>query len=112
MIAPTPWVSSMVVIPKPNGKLRIGLDLKELNKVIHREHYPLPTIEYVATCLHGAKIFTKLDVKDGFWHIDLDQESSYLTTFNTPCGRYRWKRNARPYGQDRSSKAPGLSPIL
>ena len=82
----------MVVIPKPNGKLRIGLDLKELNKVIQREHYPLPTIEDVATCLHGTKFFTKLDVKDGFWHIELDQESSYLTTFNTPCGRYRWKR--------------------
>ena len=94
--APTPWVSSMVVIPKPNGKLRIGLDLKELNKAIQREHYPLPTIEDVATCLHGAKIFTKLDVKNGFWHIELDQESSYLTTFNTPCGTYRWKR--MPFG--------------
>lgn len=82
--APTPWVSSMVVVPKPNGKLRICLDPKELNKAIQREHYPLPTIEDVATRLHGAKIFTKLDVKNGFWHIELDQESSYLTTFNTP----------------------------
>ena len=89
LIPPTPWISSMVVIPKPNGKLCIGLDLKELNKVIQREHYPLPTIEDVATCLHETKIFTKLDVKDGFWHIELDEESSYLTTFNTPCGRCR-----------------------
>ena len=50
----------------------------------------------MATRLHGAKIFTKLDVKNGFWHIELDQESSYLTTFNTPFGRYRWRR--MPFG--------------
>ena len=50
----------------------------------------------VATRLHRAKIFTKLDVKNGFWHIELNQESSYLTTFNTPFGRYRWKR--MPFG--------------
>ena len=66
--APTPWVSSMVVVPKPNGKLRICLDPKELKKAIQREHYPLPTIEDVATRLHGAKIFTKLDVKNGLAH--------------------------------------------
>ena len=90
--APTSWVGSIVVIPKPNGKLRICLDPKELNKAIQREHYPLLTIEDGATCLHGAKIFSKLDVKNGFWHIELDQESSYLTTFNTPFGRYRWMR--------------------
>ena len=58
--APTPWVSSMVVLPKPKGKFRIYLDPKELNKAIQREHYPLPTIEDVATRLHGANTFTKL----------------------------------------------------
>ena len=94
--APTPWVSSLVVVPKKNGKLRLCLDPKDLNLAIQREHYPLPTIEDVATCLHGAKVFTKLDVRNGFWHIKLDNSSSYLTTFNTPFGRYRWKR--MPFG--------------
>ena len=56
----------------------------------------MPTIEDVATRLHGAKVFTKLDVRNGFWHVKLDEESSYLTTFNTPFGRYRWKR--MPFG--------------
>jgi len=46
---PTPWVSSMVVVPKKDGKLRICLDHRDLNKAIRREHYPLPTIEDVAT---------------------------------------------------------------
>ena len=52
---PTKWISSMVVVPKKNGTLRICLDPKELNAAIQREHYPLPTIEDVATRLHGAK---------------------------------------------------------
>ena len=93
---PTSWVSSLVVVAKPNGKLRLCLDPKDLNKAIQREHYPLPTIEDVATRLRGAKVFTKLDVRNGFWHVCLDEESSFLTTFNTPFGRYRWRR--MPFG--------------
>ena len=58
---PTPWISSMVTVPKKNGKLRICLDPRDLNRAIQREHYPLPTIEDIATRLHGAKVFTKLD---------------------------------------------------
>lgn len=41
---PTQWVSSLVVVPKKNGKLRLCLDPKDLNKAIQREHYPLPTM--------------------------------------------------------------------
>ena len=52
---PTAWVSSMVVVPKANGKLRICLDPQDLNRAILREHYPLPTVEDVATHLYGAK---------------------------------------------------------
>ena len=63
---PTKWISSMVVVPKKNGTLRICLDPKELNAAIQREHYPLPTFEDVATRLHGAKVFTVLDVRSGF----------------------------------------------
>ena len=94
--APTPWVSSLVVIPKKNGMLRLCLDPKDLDKAVQWEHYPLPTIEDVATRLHGAKVFTKLDVRSGFWHITLDNASSYLTTFNTPFGRFRWR--CMPFG--------------
>ena len=82
----------MVTVPKKNGKICICLDPKNLNKAIQRENYLLPTIEDIATCLHGAKVFTKLDVHSGFWHIALDKKSSYLTTFHTPFGRYHWNR--------------------
>jgi len=59
---PTTWVSSMVVVPKKDGKLRICLDPRDLNKAIRHEHYPLPTIEDVVTRLYGAKVFTVLEV--------------------------------------------------
>ena len=93
---PTKWVSSLVVVPKKTRKLRLCLDPRDLNQAIQREYYPLPTIEDVATRLHGAKVFTKLDARNGFWHVTLDEKSSFLTTFNTPFGRYRWKR--MPFG--------------
>ena len=46
---PTQWISSMVVVPKRNGSLCICLDPKDLNRAIQCHHYPLPTIEDIAT---------------------------------------------------------------
>ena len=92
----TPWVSSMVAILKKNGTLRMCLDPKDLNRAIQRENYPLPTIEDVATRLDGAKVFTIMDMQSGFWSVQLDEQSSYHTTLNTPFGRYRWVR--MPFG--------------
>ena len=60
---PTPWFSSMVVVPKKNGALRISLDPKDLNTAIKWEHYPLPTIDDIAMRLHEAKLFTILGMR-------------------------------------------------
>jgi len=76
----------MVVVRKP-GKLRLCIDPKDLNKVIKRPHYPLPTIEDIRPKLTNAKLFSILDAKNGFWQIQLDESSSYLTTFWPPFGR-------------------------
>ncbi|XP_060070555.1 uncharacterized protein K02A2.6-like [Ylistrum balloti] len=92
---PTAWVSSMVMVVKPE-KIRICIDPKDLNKALKRSHYPLPTIEDILPQLHRAKVFSVLDARSGFWHVELDEESSLLTTFNTPYGRYRWLR--MPFG--------------
>ena len=85
-----------MVVPKKDGKIRLCLDPKDLNQALQREHYPLPTIEDLETRLHRAKVFTKLDVGNGFWHIKLDDSLSYLTTFNTPFGHYESK--LMPFG--------------
>ena len=92
----TDWCSPMVVVPKPNGELRICADLTKLNQSIVRERYMLPTVEHTLGQLTGAIVFTKLDANSGFWQLKMDEESSYLTTFISPFGRYRYLR--LPYG--------------
>ena len=92
---PTEWVSSMVTVIKPS-KIRICIDPRDLNQAIKREHYPMKTIEEVVAEIPGAKVFSTLDAKSGFWQIKLDEASSKLCTFNSPFGRYRFTR--LPFG--------------
>ena len=92
---PTSWISSMVAVNRA-GKLRLCIDPKDLNKAIQRPKYQLPTIDEILPKLAGAKVFSVLDAKDGFYQVKLDEESSYLTTFWTPSGRYRYLR--MPFG--------------
>ena len=70
---PTNWVNSLVVVEKANGQLRLCLDPRNLNKVLKREHYQLPTFEEISTRLAGATHFTKLDANKGYWQIPLDE---------------------------------------
>ena len=82
----------MAVPRKRNEKIRICLDLQPLNKVLVRERYKLPTFEDILPGLNNAKIFTKLDVKEAYWHVRLNEKSSYLTTMITPFGTSLWTR--------------------
>ena len=93
---PTPWVSSVVVTTKKSGALRVCVDPRPLNKALKRETYPMPILDEILPDLSQAKVFTTVDLRSGFWHCVLDDESSMLTTFNTPYGRYRWLR--LPFG--------------
>lgn len=93
---PTSWVNSMVVVEKANGDLRICLDPKDLNKAVMREHHRIPTIQDIALKFRGMTCFSILDMRHGYWHVPLSLESSLLTTFNTPFGRYRFLR--LPFG--------------
>ena len=89
---PTKWVYSAVVRAKSNGKVRVCIDPRPLNKALHRSHYPLPVIDDILQELGKARVFSKADLKDGFLQIELDDESSRLTTFQTPWDRHRWLR--------------------
>ena len=57
---------------------------------ILREHYKVPTLGEIKHKLASTKVFSKLDAKNEFWSIKLDGESSFLSTFNTQYGRYRF----------------------
>ena len=55
-----------------------------------------PVIDDILPDLGQAKVFSKIDLQNGYWHCVLDKKSSYLTTIITPFGRYRWQR--LPFG--------------
>ncbi|XP_033756234.1 uncharacterized protein K02A2.6-like [Pecten maximus] len=93
---PTQCVNSMMTVVKPSGKIRICIDPKNLNSAILREHFPMKTVEDVIANMPQAKVFTKLDATPGFWQLKLDEESSKLCTFNSPFGRYSFRR--LPFG--------------
>lgn len=93
---PTEWTSNIVSVSRKKKKLRVCLDPCELNAVIKRSNYVMPTIEEILPDLANAKVFSVLDAKDGFWQVKLSEKSSYMTTFWTPWGRYRWLR--MPFG--------------
>ena len=91
---PTPWVSPIVVAPKPKspGKVRVCVDMRQANKAIRRERHVTPTIKEMIGDLNGAKVFTKLDLNQGYNQLELAPESRYITTFGTHMGLMRYKR--------------------
>ena len=99
---PTEWVSQIVLAKKPNGDVRLCIDPQELNKVIIRERYTLPTLEDSLHELAKSKVFSKTDLASGYWHVKLDEASSKLTTFQTCFGRFRFLR--LPFGVSTSAE--------
>uniref|UniRef100_A0A0A9W9U6 RNA-directed DNA polymerase n=3 Tax=Lygus hesperus TaxID=30085 RepID=A0A0A9W9U6_LYGHE len=92
----TDWCAPVVIVPKKSGAVRICVDLSELNRNVKRQVHPLPKVDYELGLLSGAKFFTKLDANNGFWQVELEEESRDLTTFLTPFGRFRFLR--LPFG--------------
>ena len=93
---PTEWCSGLTIVPKPNGAIRMCVDLTMLNRGVEREFYPLPRVSDMLSQLSTGRLFSKLDANSGFWQIMLDPESRALTTFLTPWGRFQFRR--LPFG--------------
>ena len=91
-----------MIVEKKNGTLRLCLDPRDLNKAIKREHYKIPTAQEISSKLAGKKVFSTLDLKDGYWQVELDNQISMLCTFSTPFGRYCYTR--MPFGLASASK--------
>ena len=92
VILPTDWCAPIVPVAKPNSKIRICVDLGKLNEAVKRERYILPTLEDVVPNLAGARVFSKLGASSDYWQIPLIPESSRLTTFNKPSGRFCFRQ--------------------
>ncbi|KAK3740155.1 hypothetical protein QZH41_003823 [Actinostola sp. cb2023] len=91
---PTPWVSPIVVTPKPKtpDKIRLCVDMRAANTAIERERHITPTVDDIIGQIHGSSVFSKLDLRSGYHQLTLAPESRYITTFATHTGLYRYKR--------------------
>ena len=76
-----------MVVPKPDGNIRICVDMRKANKAIDRESHPTPTIKEVLQNLNGSTVFTKV-----FPQVEPDAESNRITTFITHHGLFQYKR--------------------
>lgn len=91
---PTPWVSPVVIVPKPKNpeKVRVCVDMRCANQAIRRERHITPTVDDIINDLNGATVFSKLDLNQGYNQLELAPESRYITTFSTHKGLRRFKR--------------------
>ena len=99
----SPWASNVVLVKKSDGTLRFCIDYRQLNNLTVKDSYPLPRIDTCFDALGGAKYFSTLDLRQGYWQVENDPETADKTTFITRKGAFKFK--VLPFGL---SNAPAV----
>ncbi|MCO5599168.1 hypothetical protein L7F22_053268 [Adiantum nelumboides] len=90
------WVSPVVVTPKKNGKWRVCVDYRPLNKATKRDHFPLPFQDKILNEVAGKEKYTICDGYSGYFQIGIALEDQLKTTFITPWGCFAFR--VMPFG--------------
>ena len=92
MIKPSksPWGTNVILVKKKDGSMRFCVDYRALNNVTVKDKYPLPHTEELFDRLHGAKFFSKIDLRTGFYQIPMAEADAHKTAFVTRYGLYEW----------------------
>ena len=89
----SPWSSPIMLVRKKDGKLRFCIDLRRLNQRTVRDNYSLPRIDHMLELLIGSEWFCTLDLKSGYWQVELTDEAKSLTAFTCgPLGFYECEK--------------------
>ncbi|XP_055633585.1 uncharacterized protein K02A2.6-like [Toxorhynchites rutilus septentrionalis] len=83
---------SMSVVAKGKGDFRLVVNMRAQNRAIKREYYRLPLLDEMKVKLYGANYFSKLDLTNAFYHLELHESSRDLTTFMSENGMFRFTR--------------------
>jgi hypothetical protein len=96
----SPWSCSAFYVMNnaeiERGTPRLVINYKPLNKALKWIRYPIPNKKDLLNRLYNSKIFSKFDMKSGFWQIQIDEKDKYKTAFTVPFGHYEW--NVMPFG--------------
>ncbi|GFT02266.1 reverse transcriptase domain-containing protein [Trichonephila clavipes] len=76
---------------KKDGESRVCIDYRRLNCKLIKDNYPLPLIDDILDWFQNAKIFTTLDLKNGFFHAAVNERSRKFTSFVTHNGQYQFR---------------------
>ena len=82
----SPWAAPIVLVPKPDGTLRLCTDFRKLNAVTIPDPFPMPRVETLINKVGQAKFLTKLDMTKGYWQIPIAPSAVECTAFVTPNG--------------------------
>ena len=80
----------MLFVKKKDGSLRMCIDYRGLNQVTVKNKYPLPHIEELFDQLQGARVFSKLDLRQGYYQLKIREENVCKTAFNARYGHYKF----------------------